>query len=160
VALVITILVSRYRRSVYRTQSLVKQLETETQLQVMHLEVARQEERKILGQDLHNGFASSLAAISQQLELTMMDSHDARIQEKLSFIRNQVDNLYERSRSTSHEWYHGNSAQIQQSFTVQIKMLADSALPDRHYKKIITVENDDVSVISLAMRISLLGIIQ
>ncbi|MCE7044424.1 sensor histidine kinase [Dyadobacter sp. CY312] len=160
VALVIIILVSRYRRSVFKTQSLVKQLETETQLQVMHLEVARLEERKILGQDLHNGFASSLAAVRQQLELTMMDSEDITVRDKLTYIHNQIDDLYERSRSTSHEWYHGFNEQLQQSFALQIKILADSALPDSHYKKTITVENDEISGISLAMRINLLGIIQ
>ena len=160
VALVIIILVSGYRRSVFKTQSLVKQLETETQLQVMHLEVARQEERKILGQDLHNGFASSLAAVSQQLELTIIDSQDAALRDRLNSIHNQIDNLYERSRSTSHQWYHGYNQQLQQSFALQIKMLADSALPDSQYKKTITVENDEISDISLAMRINLLGIIQ
>ena len=160
VALVIINLVSIYRRSVFKTQSLIKQLEATTQLQVMHLELARQEERKLLGQDLHNGFSSALAGVKHQLDLAIMDAPGSSKRALLERISDQVSSIYEMSRSTSHNWYHGFGHNSEKSLAAQIQDLADSALPDKIYKKSIIVEDNELSGMDLQLRIDLLRIIQ
>jgi signal transduction histidine kinase len=160
VALIIINFISIYRRSVFKTQSLIKQLETTTQLQVMHLELARQEERKLLGQDLHNGFSSALAGVKHQLDLAIMDAVSKSDQELLNRISHQVSDIYEMSRSTSHNWYHGFENNSEKSFAVQIQNLADSALPDTSYNKSILVEDNELSGMNLQLRIDLLRITQ
>jgi signal transduction histidine kinase len=160
VILIIFILVSRNKRSLTKTQTLLHQLATTTQVQIMHLELARQEERKMLGQNLHDSFSSALAGVKHQLELAALDSGDKVLKERLNAVSRQVGKIYEMSRSTSHDWYHGLNYRAGKSFADQIRSLADSALPDSYYQKHIIVEDDDLANVSHQLKIDLLHMIQ
>lgn len=92
--------------------------------------------------------------------LAIMDAASKSERGRLNLISDQLSNIYEMSRSTSHNWYHGFGHNSEKSLAAQIQDLADSALPDTIYNKSIVVEDSELSGMDLPLRIDLLRIIQ
>ena len=57
-------------------------------------------------------------------------------------------------------WYHGSNELSEQLFLHQIQTLANSALPNNHYKKNVSVDQAVLDKIGIESRIHLLRIIQ
>lgn len=152
---------------VYRSRKAKEQVETlnnAANMQIIAMEEAKhqavREEQQRLGQDLHDGLSSSIAAIRHQLEVLLMDISDSSLKSKLVSLQAETENAYKAARNKSHEWFSAADKQQEQSFENQIKLLTDGSLPDNRYNK--TIHIDDNSLINIGMdtRIALLRIIQ
>lgn len=156
-----------YQIMVYRSRKARKQVEALNNIadmQIIAMEEAKHqaviEEQQRLGQDLHDGLSSSIAAIRYQLEVLVKDTHDIALKNKLSTLQQVTENAYNAARNKSHEWFSAGDDQQEQSFEKQIKLLTDSSLPDSHYNKTIHIDNSALIGVDMDMRIALLRIIQ
>lgn len=133
-------------------------------MQIIELEESRhqaiREEQQRLGQDLHDGLSSTIAAIRHQLEVLSMDIEDIALKRKLTILRTEVVNAYEVTRTKSHEWFSTGDEQQELSFEKQIRQLTEIALPDSNYKKNIQIDHNSLTSIGIDVRITLLRIIQ
>jgi len=133
-------------------------------MQIMTMEEAKhqavKEEQRRLGQDLHDGLSSSIAAIRYQLETLMMDTNDIDLKKKLDLLQKETENAYKAARNKSHEWFIAADEQQEQSFEKQITLLTDNSLPNNRYNKNIHIDNSALSGVDMDTRIALLRIIQ
>lgn len=133
-------------------------------MQIVAMEEAKRQavlaEQQRLGQDLHDGLSSSIAAIKHQLEVLAMDADNALLKNKLINLQMEAVRTYEIARNKSHEWFSITDEQHDESFGNQIKILTDSALPDSRYRKDLYIDNDSLIHVSVDTRIALLRIIQ
>lgn len=147
-----------------RAKARIEALNDVANMQIMTMEEAKhqavKEEQQRLGQDLHDGLSSSIAAIKYQLETLMMDTSDIDLKKKLKMLQKEVENAYKAARNKSHEWFSAADEQQEQSFEKQIILLTDNALPDSRYNKNIHIDNNSLSSVDLDTRIALLRIIQ
>lgn len=155
-------LIMVYRSRKARIQ--VEALNNVANMQIIAMEEAKhqavREEQQRLGQDLHDGLSSSIAAIRYQLEVLVMDTHDTVLKNKLSTLLRETENAYKAARNKSHEWFRAGDEQQEQSFERQIKLLTDTSLPDTHYKKTIHIDNNALIGVDMDTRIALLRIVQ
>lgn len=161
------LLLAFYLMMVYRSRKARAQIEAlnnVANMQIIAMEEAKhqavREEQQRLGQDLHDGLSSSIAAIRYQLEVLLMDTKDIALKNKLSMLRHETENAYKAARNKSHEWFGAGDEQQEQSFEKQIKLLTDSSLPDNHYNKTIHIDNSALVNVGTDTRIALLRIIQ
>ncbi|RQO69722.1 hypothetical protein DBR43_16805 [Pedobacter sp. KBW06] len=154
------IMVYRSRKS--RAQ--VEALNNVSNMQIIAMEEAKhqavREEQQRLGQDLHDGLSSSIAAIKYQLEVLWMDTNDIALKNKLNTLRMETESAYKAARNKSHEWFSTADEQQELSFEKQIKLLTDSSLPDNRYNKTIHIDNSSLIGVGMDIRIALLRIIQ
>ncbi|WP_159441151.1 sensor histidine kinase [Pedobacter caeni] len=147
-----------------KAKARIESLNTVTNLQIIAMEEAKhqavREEQQRLGQDLHDGLSSSIAAIKHQLEALFMDTNDVALKNKLSGLQADTENAYAAARNKSHEWFSAADNQQEQSFEKQIKLLTDSSLPDSRYDKDIHIDNSSLIGVDMDTRIALLRIIQ
>ncbi len=157
-----TYLIMVYRSRKARAQ--VEALNNVANLQVIAMEEAKyqavREEQQRLGQDLHDGLSSSIAAFRNQLEVLSMDIKDRALKHKFMALHGAMAQTYETVRNKSHEWFSAADTQQELSFEKQIKMLTDGALPDNRYQKTIHIDDNSLSGIGTDIRITLLRIIQ
>lgn len=160
-------ILSIYLVMIYRSRKARKQVEVlnnVANMQIIAMEEAKhqavREEQQRLGQDLHDGLSSSIAAIRYQLEVLLMDTNDIALRNKLSMLQHETENAYKAARNKSHEWFHAGDEQQEQSFEKQIKLLTDSSLPDSRYNKTIQIDNSSLINVDMDTRIALLRIIQ
>lgn len=155
-------LIMVYRSRKARAQ--VEALNNATNMQVMAMEEAKYQairaEQQRLGQDLHDGLSSSLAAFRNQLEVLSMDIDDTALKNKFIALHAAMAKTYEMVRNKSHEWFSAADAQQEQSFEKQIKLLTDGSLPDNRYQKNIHIDDSSLTGVSTDTRITLLRIIQ
>ena len=155
-------LVMVYRSRKARAQ--VAALNNVANMQIIAMEEAKhqavREEQQRLGQDLHDGLSSSIAAIRYQLEVLSMDTNDLALKNKLSMLQHETENAYKAARNKSHEWFRAGDEQQEQSFEKQIKLLTNSSLPDSRYNKTIQIDNSSLTGVDMDTRIALLRIIQ
>ncbi|MFN0291904.1 sensor histidine kinase [Pedobacter helvus] len=139
-------------------------LDEATRLQVMAMEEAKyqavREEQQRLGQDLHDGLSSSIAAIKHQLEVLIMDADSNELKSKLTKLQIETERAYMVARNKSHEWFIQADGQQEQSFEKQIKLLTEISLPDNRYTKTILIDDNSLAGVDMDTRISLLRIIQ
>ncbi|WAC39737.1 sensor histidine kinase [Pedobacter sp. SL55] len=139
-------------------------LDEATKMQVMAMEEAKyqavREEQQRLGQDLHDGLSSSIAAIKYQLEVLIMDAESNELKSKLTKLRIETERAYTAARNKSHEWFVQADGQHEQSFEKQIKLLTEISLPDNRYTKHILIDDNSLAGVDMDTRISLLRIIQ
>ena len=161
------IIFSIYLLMLYRNKKAKAQIEdlnNAADMQIIAMEETKyqavREEQQRLGQDLHDGLSSSIAAVRYQLETLIMDTQDTELKDKLSKLRNETITAYEAARNKSHEWFNEGDEQQQLSFEKQIRILTDKALPDNIYQKNIHIDNNSLSGVSTDTRIALLRIIQ
>jgi signal transduction histidine kinase len=157
-----TYLIMLYRSRKAKAQ--IADLNNMANMQIITMEEAKhqavKEEQQRLGQDLHDGLSSSIAAIRHQLETLMMDTNDIVLKNKLGVLQSETENAYKATRNKSHEWFSAADEQQEVSFEKQIKLLTDSALPDSRYEKAIHIDNNSLIGVDMDTRIALLRIIQ
>lgn len=155
-------LIMLYRDRKAKTQ--IASLNDAANMQIIAMEEIKhqavKEEQQRLGQDLHDGLSSSIAAIRHQLEVLSMDTPDTVLKGKLGKLQSETANAYEVARRKSHEWFSTADEQQELSFEKQIRLLTDSALPDNRYRKTIHIDDDSLLNIGTDVRIALLRIIQ
>ncbi|HWV70842.1 MAG TPA: ATP-binding protein, partial [Pseudosphingobacterium sp.] len=156
-----------YLIMVYRSRKAREQVEAlnnTANMQIIAMEETKhqavREEQQRLGQDLHDGLSSSIAAIKHQLEALLMDTDDIPLKNKLSRLQADTENAYEAARNKSHEWFSAADRQQEQSFEKQIKLLTDRSLPDNRYNKTIHIDDNSLMNVGTDRRITLLRIIQ
>lgn len=154
------VMLSRHKKA----RALIEALNDTANMQIIAMEEAKHQavraEQQRLGQDLHDGLCSSIAAIRNQLETLMMDTGDITLKNKLTTLQVETANAYEAARSKSHEWFSASDSHLEQSFERQIKLLTDSALPDSRYNKEIHIDHYSLLCANTDIRIALLRIIQ
>lgn len=147
-----------------KAKALVAALNDAANMQIIAMEEAKhqavREEQQRLGQDLHDGLSSSIAAIKYQLEMLSMDTKDIALKSKLDNLQRVTTNAYEAARRKSHEWFKTASEQQEISFEKQIRLLTDNALPDSRYNKTIHIDDNSIVNVDTDTRIALLRIIQ
>lgn len=156
-----------YLIMVYRSRKAKEQIEAlnnAANMQIIAMEEAKhqavREEQQRLGQDLHDGLSSSIAAIRHQLEVLLMDIGDISLKSKLITLQTETENAYKAARSKSHEWFSAADKEQEQSFEKQIKLLTNGSLPDNRYNKTIHIDDNSLINMSTDRRITLLRIIQ
>lgn len=161
------IVLSIYLVMLYRSrkaQSQIDALNNATNMQIVSIEEAKhqavREEQRRLGQDLHDGLSSSIAAIRHQLETLSMDTEDIALKNKLNRLQLATTNAYEAARRKSHEWFSAADGQQELSFEKQVRLLTDHALPDNRYNKDIHIDDKSLVNVDTDTRIALLRIIQ
>lgn len=147
-----------------RAKARIEALNDVANMQIMTMEEAKhqavKEEQQRLGQDLHDGLSSSIAAIKHQLETIIMDTPDMELKKKLNMLEQEMENAYKAARNKSHEWFSAADEQQKQSFEKQIISLTDNSLPNSRYNKKIHIDNSALSGVDMDTRIALLRIIQ
>jgi len=142
----------------------IEALNNTANIQIIAMEEAKhqavREEQQRLGQDLHDSLSSSVASVKHQLEALSLDTDNLNLRNKLTALQAVVTDIYEATRSKSHELFHFNGKQQERSFEQAIKQLTDSALPDSRYTKDIHIDNDSLLHVDVDTRIALLRIIQ
>lgn len=161
------IILGIYMMMMYRSRKAKEQLEAlndTANMQIIAMEEAKyqavRDEQQRLGQDLHDGLSSSIAAIRHQVETIMMDINDDSLKRKMEMLKAETENAYRAARSKSHEWFSAGDKQLEQSFEKQIKLLTDNSLPDSRYNKTIHIDDDSLTNVGVDDRITLLRIIQ
>ncbi|MCL4639624.1 MULTISPECIES: sensor histidine kinase [Olivibacter] len=156
-----------YLIMVYRSRKARKQIEAlnnAANMEIIAMEEAKhqavREEQKRLGQDLHDGLSSSIAAIRHQLESLSMDTNDILLKKRLDALQVETENAYKVARNKSHEWFSDAGRLPEQSFEKQIKLLTDRSLPDSRYNKTIHIDDNSLVNVGTDRRITLLRIIQ
>ena len=106
----IIILVLRFKNNRDKTRQLLGQIEELTALQLVKKEEAeieaKKEERKKLGQELHDDLAASIAGVLQYMRIkTSMETNlsEKRLMEKVCAV---LESSYEKTRAKSHEIYN------------------------------------------------------
>lgn len=155
-------LIMLYRSRKAKAQ--VAALNDAANMQIIAMEEAKhqavREEQQRLGQDLHDGLSSSIAASGHQLEALSMDTGDPALKTQLGRLQVLTTNAYEAARRKSHEWFSAADEHQEQSFEKQIRLLTDSALPDSRYNKTIHIDDNSLVNVNTDTRIALLRIIQ
>ncbi|WP_199141530.1 sensor histidine kinase [Pedobacter sp. ASV12] len=156
-----------YLIMIYRSRKARVQVEALNQvanMQVIAMEEVKyqavKEEQQRLGQDLHDGLSSAMAAFKNQLEVLSMDIEDISLRNKFMALHVAMTKTYETVRNKSHEWFSAADTQRELSFEKQIKMLTDGSLPDSRYQKTIHIDDSSLTGIGPDTRITLLRIIQ
>jgi len=133
-------------------------------MQVIAMEEAKhqavREEQQRLGQDLHDGLASSIAGIRHRVETLSLNTDDDLLKGELNILQKDLTSAYKVARNKSHEWFSSADEQQEKSFEDRIKLLTDSALPDSRYHKTIQIDDNSLINIGTDTRITLLRIIQ
>ncbi|WP_316818690.1 sensor histidine kinase [Pedobacter nyackensis] len=147
-----------------KAKARIESLNNVANLQIIAMEEAKhqavREEQQRLGQDLHDGLSSSIAAIKHQLETLSIDTNDVDLKKKLSELQTDTEHAYAAARNKSHEWFSAADKQQEQSFEKQIILLTDSSLPDSRYNKAIHIDDSSLTGVGMDTRIALLRIIQ
>ena len=156
-----------YLIMVYRdrkAKAQVEALNTQANMQVIAMEEAKhqavREEQQRLGQDLHDGLSSSIAAIRHQLETLSMNTNDISLKNRLALLQAETANAYEAARKKSHEWFSASDGQQELSFEKHVTLLIGNALPDGHYNKSIHIDDRSLAGVGTDTQIALLRIIQ
>ncbi len=160
---VLAIYLIMLRRS-RKAKEQIEALNNAANMQVIAMEEEKhqaiRDEQQRLGQDLHDGLASSIASIKHQLEVLSIDLDDEPTKNKLSILKAEITNAYDVTRKKSHEWYTVGEQQQGHSFELRIRELMDSALPNSVYSKSIHIDDDALSQVTMDTRIALLRVIQ
>ncbi|WP_222166933.1 ATP-binding protein [Edaphocola aurantiacus] len=108
--LIISAFYFRYRNNKKEKVLLLRQIEEQTEFQVMRIEQSvhkvKEEERRRFGQELHDDFAGSLAGIVHLLKIREEEESDLEKKTHLSAIYTEVEAAYSRARMTAHNTYH------------------------------------------------------
>lgn len=147
-----------------KAKAQVETLNNAVNMQIIAMEEAKyqavREEQQRLGQDLHDGLSSTIAAFRHQLEILSMDIGDTALKNKFDTLRAEMEKAYETVRTKSHEWFSAADEQQEQSFEKQIRLLTNNALPDNRYNKTIQIDDHSLTGVGTDTRIALLRIIQ
>ena len=142
----------------------IVQLNNAADIQVARLEEMTVEahfiEQQHLGMELHDSIASELAALVFLTRAQMQDAKTDAEREALKITNTYLKDLYERSRTKSHELVHRSDEVREETFVKQTESFLNTALSDKHYQKEILIERDSITKLNVDARIELLRIIQ
>lgn len=147
-----------------KLQEKIHALHHSTRYQIIELQekarIAKEEERKRLGLELHDDLAATLAALKYKTELMVMNSNDMTQKKQLHEIAERLNRAYDITRAKSHEWYEPSSFDmIDASFPARVNSILLETLPDT-YQTEITIDDYSLQNILLQHKIYLLLIIQ
>lgn len=167
--LITSLLVNRYKKLTLKKQlaeqeaaNQVDKLNIASQLQIDELEeknrIARSEEQKRLGRDLHDNLSGVLAAAKIKLENEAIKTANEKLHAQLKDIASQLSVAYESTRNKSHQWYSTGNDGI--SFSKRIHHIVENALGSDLYIKDIIIDDGVVARLDTTIKISILRIIQ
>lgn len=152
------------RRRNRQIQLQIENLDRLANIKIATLEASKQEavrsEQERMAQELHDNFSASLAGLNHQIEELQDEVAEGVQKRKLSTIQQGLRQVYTSLRTTSHQWFFDSRLEQQASVNETIRMLLDSALPDKRYKKHIQIDADAAQLLSLEDRINILRIVQ
>jgi signal transduction histidine kinase len=117
-------------------------------------------EQQHLGMELHDSIASELAALVFLTQAQMQDAKSDEDRDALKITNTYLKDLYERSRTKSHELVHRSDEVREETFVKQTESFLNTALSDKHYQKEILIDRDSITKLNVDARIELLRIIQ
>jgi signal transduction histidine kinase len=160
----VSILVSKIRKKEGEMKQRIHDLNTASEIQIAELEeqnrIAKQEEQKRLGMELHDDLAGSIAYVKTKIESEVINAADNSTKERLTELSKNVSDLYEKTRGKSHSWYNQYNTTNELSFKTRIQTLFDNGLQGDRYTKEIVIDDDALTSVALKTKIELLYIIQ
>ncbi len=151
------------RRRNRRTRAQIEKLNLAANIQVAAMEEIKaqavREEQKRLARDLHDGLSATLAGAKLRLELLTREC-EPELAKELDTLHQQIELAYTIARGKSHQWYDTASGSEETDFKDRVQYLLDSALGDRHYTKMIHVDDEALANVPLDVRIDMLRIVQ
>jgi len=147
-----------------KLQEKIHALHHSTRCQIIELQekarIAKDEERKRLGLELHDDLAATLAALKYKTELMVMNANDPVQKKQLHDIAERLNRAYDITRSKSHEWYKPSAFDATDaSFPARVNSILQETLPHT-YQTEITIDDYSLQNILLQHKIYLLLIIQ
>ncbi|PZF72501.1 sensor histidine kinase [Taibaiella soli] len=147
-----------------KLQEKIHALHHSTRHQIIELQekarIAKDEERKRLGLELHDDLAATLAALKYKTELMVMNSNDPVQKKQLHDIAERLNRAYDITRGKSHEWYKPSAFDVvDASFPARVNSILQETLPNT-YQTEITIDDYSLQNILLQHKIYLLLIIQ
>lgn len=121
---------------------------------------SKEMERKRLSQDLHDDLANSIANAKIRIETEILKTDDSALKDRLQKISDEVTDAYQRTRSKSHEWHNLLNDESETSFKKKLEMLLEDGLPDDHYQKDITIDDEALQNVPVNVKIEMFYIIQ
>ncbi|MGG9962497.1 sensor histidine kinase [Ferruginibacter sp. SUN106] len=166
-----TVLYNRYKNvtltkkiAAQEAQNKIDRLNITSQLQISELEdknsIAKQEEQKRLGRELHDELAGDIVFLKSKIELEIMNRKDKEATDSLQEISAYTGDIYEKVRHKSHTWYNARIEESDSSVKKRIELLIDNGLPDDKYKKNISIDDHALQLLSLDTKIEILYIIR
>lgn len=145
-------------------QNKIDRLNITTQLQIAELEdknsIARQEEQKRLGLELHDELAGDMAFLKSKIELAILELANENTATNLKEISSYTSNIYQKVRNKSHSWYHAITEESDSSFKKRIQTLINNGLPDHKYKKELLLDDDALRLLPMNVKIEIVYILQ
>ncbi len=142
----------------------IDELNNAADIQVARLEEMTVEahfvEQQHLGMELHDSIASELAALVFLTQSQIQDAKNDEDKTALKVTNTYLKDLYERSRTKSHELVHRSDEIREETFIRQTESFLNTALSDKHYQKEILIDRDSITKLNVDARIELLRIIQ
>jgi signal transduction histidine kinase len=160
----VSILVSKIRKKEREMKQRIHDLNIVSEIQIAELEeqnrIAKQEEQKRLGMELHDDLAGSVAFVKTKIESEILNSADETLKTRLTALSKNVSELYEKTRSKSHSWYNQSNKETDLSFKIRVQTIFDNGLQGDRYKKEIAIDENALTAVPLKTKIELLYIIQ
>lgn len=142
----------------------IHHLNTASDIQIEELKeqnrIAKLEEQKRLGMELHDDLAGHVAFLRTKVESEILLAIDPESKKRLNEISLQIAELYNKTRTKSHTWYNNAVTESEQSFKKRVQSLMDNGLPDKNFEKEIIVEENAMKNISTRTKIEILYVIQ
>lgn len=166
-AIFLCIIILLYKRMQKRdrvAKEKIDRLNYASQLQIMELEekslYIKKEQQKMLGMDLHDTLAGSLATIKTRIETEICDNENQQQADRLKNISKMVSAVYEETRHKSHKLYYGKDVEEDVSFSKRINLIAENALVAHGFDVAIETDDELLQDIPITVKIALLYIIQ
>lgn len=144
-----------------KTEAIILQLNqlTDVMVEEAKKEAAKEEKRK-LGQDLHDDLSGSLASLLHVIKGAESETKEPGSVEKFEHIFERTNQIYERIRTKSHVMYDLSESSANDSLGKNIKKIVDTALPDKDFSKEIEIDPSVASLLPSSTRIEVLRIVQ
>jgi len=101
-----------YRRKQTALKSAIRRIEELAELQIYRIQEAvtrtKNEERRLLGMNIHDGLAATLSAAVHQLRVQSIQAKHSDEKAVLMQILSSIDNAYKQVRQQSHELFYGS----------------------------------------------------
>ncbi|MGE9313228.1 sensor histidine kinase [Niabella sp. CJ426] len=130
------------------------------QIEIAELEAKVNIIQRRLGMELHDEVSSELAYICHLIDKKVIEEKDLEKSNQLQVIAEQTREVYNKARDKSHQWYQQGVTDEHVAFTQSVHRLANYALPDTNFKKVIELDDAVLQYIAPATRVHLLRIIQ
>lgn len=158
--LLITSLVLRIRER-RKTTTLINQLNDLTEVMIADArEEASKEEKRKLGQDLHDDMSGSLATLMHLIQQAATRTKEKETSENLEGIGMQAGAIYKAVRNKSHFIYEFSENAENDHLDSNIKKIVDTALSGQSIGKEIEIDKNTSILLNTQARIEMLRIVQ